>query len=79
MKEDRGRKGKMREEVKEEIGDTVAGRAVPSVPADKTNLREYSSSSNAMDLKILFLARYWNFYLESHAGLDRSSCSVERT
>lgn len=51
MKADRGEKGKMREEAEEERGDTIAGRAVPSVPADKTNLSEYSSTSNAVHLK----------------------------
>lgn len=80
MKADRGEKGKMREEAEEERGDTIAGRAVPSVPADKTNLSEYSSTSNAMHLKNdIFLARYWDFDLVSHAGPGRSSCSVERT
>lgn len=79
MKADRGEKGKMREEAEEERGDTIAGRAVPSVPADKTNLSEYSSTGNAVHLKnSIFLARYWNFDLVSHAGPGRSSCSVEK-
>lgn len=67
MKEDIGGKRKMRADIN---GDTFAGRAVPSVPAGKIHLNEYSSSSNAVDL---------DFYLESHAGPDRSSCSAERT
>ena len=57
--ERRQRRGREDEEKKveeaEERSDSVADRACQSllsVPADKTNLREYSSTRNAMHLKI---------------------------
>lgn len=68
-------------EGEEERGDTVASRtcqSILSVPADKTNLGEYSSKSNAMHLKIQFFGPI-SIYLVSLAGPGRSSCSAERS